>query len=89
VLGVSVQRRVDITRRARRDLEALDGPQRAAIIAAITGFARGDVNVDLRKLQGVDPPVWRIRVGRYRVLFGLEPGVVVVQRVLDRRDAYR
>jgi mRNA-degrading endonuclease RelE of RelBE toxin-antitoxin system len=82
-------RRVEISRRAKRDIDALDAVQRDAVVAAILGFARGDVNVDLRKLQGQNPPLWRIRVGRHRIIFALEPGIIVVERVVLRRDAYR
>ncbi len=81
-------RRVQFTRRAQRDVDALDATTRAAVLAAIDGFAHGGINVDIRKLQDVDPPRWRLRVGRYRVIFALEPGTIVVDRVLDRRDAY-
>jgi len=43
---------------------------------------------DIRDLQDVDPSRWRLRVGRYRAIFALGRGTVVVHRVLDRRDAY-
>jgi mRNA-degrading endonuclease RelE of RelBE toxin-antitoxin system len=76
-------------RRAQRDLDALDKSARSAIIAALAALARGEPNVDVRRLQGIDPPQSRLRVGRYRVIFGIEPGVITVERVLDRRDAYR
>jgi mRNA-degrading endonuclease RelE of RelBE toxin-antitoxin system len=76
-------------RRAQRDLDALDKSARSAIVAALAALARGEPNVDVRRLQGTDPPQSRLRVGRYRVIFGIEPGVITVERVLDRRDAYR
>jgi hypothetical protein len=38
----------------------------------------------VRRLQGIDPPRHRLRVGRYRVLFTSEPGVIIVERVRDR-----
>ena len=45
---------------------------------------------DARKLEGATDE-YRLRVGAWRVLFVLEEGgrVVVVTRVLPRRDAYR
>jgi mRNA-degrading endonuclease RelE of RelBE toxin-antitoxin system len=86
---VNPERRLEITRRAARDLDALEKPQRAAISDAITRFAAGERNSDVRKLQGYDPPRWRLRVGRYRAILTLDGEVVVIERVLLRRDAYR
>jgi mRNA-degrading endonuclease RelE of RelBE toxin-antitoxin system len=62
---------------------------RSAIVTALGALARGEPNVDVRRLQGIDPPQSRLRVGRYRVIFSIEPGVITVERILDRRDAYR
>jgi mRNA-degrading endonuclease RelE of RelBE toxin-antitoxin system len=78
-----------MTRRAQREVNTLGRRQRAAVLAEIAGFAQGETSVDVRRLQGHDPPRWRLRVGRYRVIYALEPGQVIVERVLDRRDAYR
>jgi mRNA interferase RelE/StbE len=82
------QRRVVIRRRVERELDALDASTQAAILAALVEFAlfgRGDV----RKLQGMKPSRYRLRVGDYRVIYELEPGAIIVLRVADRRDAYR
>ena len=80
---------VVMRRRAQRDLDALDESTRSAIVTALGALARGEPNVDVRRLQGIDPPQSRLRVGHYRVIFSIEPGVITVERVLDRRDAYR
>jgi mRNA interferase RelE/StbE len=86
---VSAQRRAVIQRRAQRDLDVLDAPTRAAIVAGLAAFVRAEPNVDVKRLQGIDPPQYRLRVGRYRVIFRLGPEAIVVERVLLRRDAYR
>ena len=46
---------------------------------------------DVKRLQGVDPPTWRLRVGEYRVLFAYDTTAqeLRVQRVLPRGRAYR
>jgi mRNA-degrading endonuclease RelE of RelBE toxin-antitoxin system len=82
-------RRIFTTRRAQHDLDAISVFARSAIIASIFSLARGELNVDVRRLQGYDPPLWRLRVGRYRVIYAIEPRVLIVERVLDRRSAYR
>ncbi|MGE3911370.1 MAG: type II toxin-antitoxin system RelE/ParE family toxin [Chloroflexota bacterium] len=44
---------------------------------------------DIRKLAGSD--VYRLRVGDWRVLFSLHEGgrVMLILRILNRRDAYQ
>jgi mRNA interferase RelE/StbE len=43
----------------------------------------------VKKLQGIDPPEYRLRVGDYRVRFELDQQTMRVLRVLHRREAYR
>jgi mRNA interferase RelE/StbE len=42
---------------------------------------------DVKKLTNFTPE-YRLRVGDYRVLFEIEGAIVVVYRVLHRKDAY-
>ena len=44
---------------------------------------------DIKRLQGVDPPEFRLRVGGYRILFHLDDVIMRVLRVRHRREAYR
>jgi mRNA interferase RelE/StbE len=46
--------------------------------------------VDFRKLAG-GSGLWRLRVGRWRVIVELNAGsgLMAVSRIVDRRDAYR
>ena len=81
-------RRVEFTRSADRDLGRLAATDRSVIIKAVESLAAGDP-VDFKKLAGYDPPRWRLRVGRFRVIFALLPGRVIVERIGDRRDVYR
>ncbi len=46
-------------------------------------------NGNVKKLQGIDPPEFRLRVGDYRVRFHNDGVTVTVLRVLHRREAYR
>ena len=43
----------------------------------------------MKRLQGIDPPEYRLRVGDWRVRFHLEDETVRVLRVRNRREAYR
>jgi mRNA interferase RelE/StbE len=49
--------------------------------------ATGTGNV--KKLQDIDPPEYRLRVGDYRVRFELQKETMRVLRVRNRREAYR
>ena len=82
--------RVDISRRAARDLSRLPVEDRNAVIGALRRLADDPSTVDLRKLSG-SPNGWRLRVGRWRVVMEASnrTGIMRVDRVLDRRDAYR
>lgn len=42
-----------------------------------------------RRLQGIDPPEFRLRVGDYRVRFHIDGVTVSVLPVRHRREAYR
>jgi len=77
---------VRFTSRAERDLDRLTDSDRRLILAAIRAFAGGGV-ADVKKLRGQS--LYRLRVGRWRVLYELDAGELRIARVLDRKDAYR
>lgn len=81
--------RVEITRRAGRDLRRLDPPVRERIFAALDRLVADPPAGEMVRLTGSDE--WRLRVGEWRVRFGLdrEARTVVVLRVLPRGRAYR
>ena len=44
---------------------------------------------NLKRLQAIDPPEFRLRVGDYRVRFHHDGETITVLRVRNRREAYR
>lgn len=67
------------------DLKRLPRDLRARIFSAVERFdALG--HGDVKKLKGSD--LYRLRVGKYRVIFRREEGITIVIRVLKREDAY-
>ena len=82
--------RIDISRRALRDLDRLPVEQQDAIFAALRRLADDPSSVDFQKLSGFTDR-WRLRVGRWRVMLDGDnrAGIMTAARVLDRRDAYR
>ena len=70
------------------DLAALDKGMARRIKKAVERFAEiGAGNV--KKLQGIDPPEFRLRVGDFRVRFHSSDDILHVLRVRNRKDAYR
>jgi mRNA interferase RelE/StbE len=80
--------RLEVSRRARRDLLALPPEARRAIGQALERLANDPSGADLKKLSDGS---WRLRVGQWRAILDLdnETGLMSVQRVMNRRDAYR
>lgn len=79
--------RIEWTARARKDFEALDRVVSRRVQAAIERLAEGEG--DVRRLTDVDPPMFRLRAGDWRVLFRYEQVTIVVARILPRDKAYR
>jgi mRNA-degrading endonuclease RelE of RelBE toxin-antitoxin system len=68
-----------------RDLDKLDARVCKRIAASVERLPHGDI----RRIVGADEPTWRLRVGGWRVMFvRIEPGVIVVTRVLHSSRAY-
>ena len=44
---------------------------------------------DIKKLQGIDPTEYRLRVGDWRVRFEQQDDIIRILRVRNRREAYR
>lgn len=77
---------------ARRQLRSI--PQRDAL-EILNGLARlGDdpyqEDADVKKLVA-QPGLWRLRVGRYRIVYTIDGGelIILVVKVGHRRDVYR
>lgn len=80
-----------LTSAATRDLDALDGPIRAAALRAISALGRDPRPPKCTKLVGTSSD-WRIRFrGDYRVLYEVSDltRTVTVLRIRHRREAYR
>ena len=65
-------KRIRFSDQAKTDIRAIPQPLAMTILAAIHRFAEtGSGNV--KKLQGIDPPEFRLRVGEHRVFFSEQP----------------
>ncbi|HEY1949042.1 MAG TPA: type II toxin-antitoxin system RelE/ParE family toxin [Bryobacteraceae bacterium] len=79
---------VDWTESSLADLAALDKVIARRVKVAVERLAVTGTG-DVKRLQGINPPQYRLRVGDYRVRFHRTEGAVHILRVLNRREAYR
>ncbi|MYB77757.1 MAG: type II toxin-antitoxin system RelE/ParE family toxin [Chloroflexi bacterium] len=81
--------RIVWSERARRDLRKLDASVSQRVVRALEELAGTGLG-DVKRLRGYDDQ-WRLRVGRWRVRFTIDPvsATLLIIRVLPRGDAYR
>ncbi len=76
-----------IKKEARKELAALPAVEQERIDTAILKL-ENDLTGDVKKLKNFIPR-YRLRVGRYRVLFEIEGTQIVIHSIKPRKDAYR
>jgi mRNA-degrading endonuclease RelE of RelBE toxin-antitoxin system len=74
--------------RAKGEIRAIDQPTALRILHAIAHLADTGEG-DVKRLQEIDPPECRLRVGDYRVRFHDLGDSIIVLAVKHRREAYR
>ncbi len=88
------KREVLVSRTAVRELDRLPGDAARRIRAKLTVLAEDPFHAragaDIRLLWGQDdPPLYRLRVGDYRILYFVLAKEVRVTEILHRSKAYR
>ena len=80
---------VEILRSAQKQLGKIDRRQRPRVYQAVRKLADDPRPPGTRKLSG--RPAWRIRVGSYRVIYGIHDDrlLVLVVAIGDRKEVYR
>jgi mRNA interferase RelE/StbE len=81
---------VDISKRAVKDILGLPTPMIVRIHAAIRSLSLDPRPSGCKKLVDSKKPLWRIRVGDYRVAYTVDDvvRVVEVRKVGHRKDIY-
>lgn len=83
------QKKIAWTDPAKADLRAIDQTTAMRILHTLTRYLISGEG-DVKRLQDIEPPEMRLRVGDYRVRFNEEPpGTILVHAVLHRSEAYR
>jgi mRNA interferase RelE/StbE len=84
---------IEVSKPARKQLDALDQIARARIIAYLETrvLTQPDPRRLATRLIGEDSPNWRYRVGDYRIVVRFEDErlVILVVRIAHRREVYR
>jgi len=78
---------VELKPRAIKDLKSIILIDRTRLLDGIERL-ENDLEGDVKRLTDFTPE-FRLRVGRYRVLFEVQGQRVIVYRVMHRRDVYR
>jgi mRNA interferase RelE/StbE len=85
--------KVEVDRRAAKELRSLDPDGRRRILRFLRErvATAEDPRRFGRALRGQSAPLWRYRVGPYRLICSIEDErlLVLVVRVAHRREAYR
>ena len=73
-------------RHAIKDLKAFSPDVKERILEKIVTM-QDNLQGDIKKLTNFTPE-YRLRVGKYRVLFKIDGEVLIIYRVKHRKDAY-
>jgi mRNA-degrading endonuclease RelE of RelBE toxin-antitoxin system len=73
---------------AKTDLRAIDQATALRILRAVARYLSTNEG-DVKRLQDVEPPELRLRVGDYRVRFHELKDFIHILAVKHRREAYR
>jgi mRNA-degrading endonuclease RelE of RelBE toxin-antitoxin system len=76
------------TASAKADVRALDQPTAMRILHGLARFLQTGEG-DLKRLQDIDPPEIRLRIGAYRVRFYDHGDTIEIFAIKHRSQAYR
>lgn len=79
---------VVFTDQAKADLRAIPQPIALQILKTVARFLHSEEG-NVKRLQDVEPPLYRLRAQNHRVLFRDLGDSIEVTRVRNRKEAYR
>jgi mRNA-degrading endonuclease RelE of RelBE toxin-antitoxin system len=80
--------RIVWTERAKADLRAIEQQTALRLLHGLARFVATEEG-DVKRLQDVEPPEFRLRLGDYRVRFHDLGDAIEILAVKNRREAYR
>jgi mRNA-degrading endonuclease RelE of RelBE toxin-antitoxin system len=84
----AMAKRVVFTEQARADLRGIEQPVALQILKTLARFLASEEG-NVKRLQGVDPPLYRLRAQDHRIFFRDAGDSIEVTRIRDRKDVYR
>ena len=81
-------RNVGWTSQAKADLRAIEQQTALRLLHGLARFIETEEG-DVKRLQDIEPPEFRLRIGDYRIRFHDYGDSIVILAVKHRRDAYR
>jgi len=80
-----------ISQSALKQLQNLQKPFVKKIARAIEKLAKDPRPIGVKKLQGSNENLYRIRVGDYRVVYAIDDGIklIDIRRIGHRKDIYK
>lgn len=84
--------RVDFTPAAIKQFNKLDPSIQIRLRPVIDAFANDPIPLGAKKMKGTGvDPLWRVRVGDYRIVYKVEGHrlVVLIVKIGHRREVYR
>ena len=85
--------RVELGAGAERDLGALPTNIQRAVLSEMTLRLRSEpyreIKTRIKRLSGIIPPLYRLRVGDYRAYYRILEDRVVVLAILHKKDSER
>ena len=79
--------KVVLEKKAVKYLERINEPVKTKIKNALGGLTFEPVQGDIKKLQGRND--YRLRAGKYRVLYRIENDTIIVTNIAPRGQAYK
>ena len=79
---------VGFTDQAKADIRAIPQPIAIQILRTLARFLESEEG-NVKRLQGVEPPLYRLRTQDHRVIFRDLGDSIEVTRVRNRQEAYR
>ncbi len=85
--------RIKYTRNAVKVVDSLDKSLRGRIKDAIEGLNEEPPRGDIKQLQNVESPVYRLRIGKYRIIFEYKvinnEKIILIKDIGSRGDIYK
>ena len=85
--------RVVYSRVAVKAINSFDKSVKQRIKTGIEGLLEVPTKGDIKQMQGINPPVFRLRIGKYRVLYEYanlnDEEVLMIKDIGSRGDIYK